>query len=88
MWSALEAEQRHGLTTLFSSIRAGSAAGRPLPWLYISRRFDETSMWLHIPEGIRHEWLRWVFESLESDRFLAEESMRKLTPQLAQATAG
>ena len=88
VWSALEAEQRHGLTTLFSSIRAGSAAGRPLPWLYISRRFDETSMWLHIPEGIRHEWLRWVFESLESDRFLAEESVRKLIPQLAQATAG
>lgn len=86
VWEALRRAQSECLASVFSRVTNDADSGGR--WMFVSRRWDETSMWLQIPAGIRSKWLEWVFKSLESDKFLDAESVRKLIPMIGQATSG
>jgi hypothetical protein len=83
VWDAMASEQSAGLQKLWADVRQ---SGRR--WVYMSRRYDETSMKLHLPESIRQQWVRWTLEDLGAERFLPELAIRKFVEQVSGATHG
>ena len=93
VWQAMAEQQQEGIKAVFDSIRSNCIGGldrqeSDCRWLFVSRRYDETSMWLQYPAGIRASWLQWLFEELEANRLLSEHDLQQLGGMLAGATHG
>lgn len=84
VWAAMEHHQRSGLEKLWRSEHLDGNAS----WVFVSRRWDETTMWLHLPAGVRSKWIEWTFRAMEADKSMTPESIAELVPILSRASAG
>jgi len=88
VWEALRSEQENCMRELHSDIVARAATPDPERWVFISRRFDETMMWLHYPTSVREIWLRWNLAVLERERDLSDADKTIIASALSSQTQG
>ena len=88
VWDTLRQHQDDRLFDLLQGIRLSGAAGLPARWVFLSRRFDETSMHLYLPSAARRLWVDWTARSMRADTFLREADLNVLLQVLAKATHG
>jgi len=68
-WKAAESGAIQGVKTVFEALRSRYAAGSP-SWVCISRRLDESSMFLKLSADESAVWITWILAALKADRFL------------------
>ena len=78
VWKAFEAKQAHGISKRQDLL----ATGR-VPWLVVSRSFDESGVFCLWPQELAAQFCTWQLDAIRANRWLAETDKARIIAVLS-----